>query len=297
MNRTGPDWNLYRTFLALLDEGSLSGAARALGLTQPTVGRHLDALEAAIGRRLFLRSPHGLVPTETAAAIRAEAEGLAASAAALWRSASAEAGAIAGRVRIATSEVMAVEVLPPILAAIRRRHPGLDLEIVASSRVEDLLRREADVAVRMVAPRQEGLVARRLGQVGLGLFAHRDHLAREGTPTSYAELAAATVIGFDRQTAVIRALAVRMPELTRIDFALRSDSDLVQLAAIRAGYGIGACQVAIAARDPALVRVLPDLFAPSLDCWLVIHENLRGTPRVRAVFDGLAEGLAGHVDR
>jgi DNA-binding transcriptional LysR family regulator len=295
--RDGPDWNLWRTFLALLREGSLSGAARSLGLAQPTVGRHLDALEAAIGRTLFLRSPHGLAPTETAEGLRAEAEGFAAGAAALWRAARSDVGAVDGVVRIAASEVMAVEVLPPILAEIRHRHPGLVLEIVASNRVEDLLRRQADVAVRMVEPRQEGLVARRLGTIGLGLHARRDFLDRHGSPASLADLARSTVIGWDHETPEIRSMIARRPEMAEVPRALRSDSDLVQLAAIRAGHGIGVCQTAIAARSPDLVRILPEVFSMALDCWLVTHANLRGAQRIRAVLDGLAAGLAPHLDR
>lgn len=295
--RDGPDWSLWRTFLALLREGSLSGAARSLGLAQPTVGRHLDALEAEVGRTLFLRSPHGLMPTEAAEALRTEAEGFAAGAAALWRAARSADEAVDGVVRIAAAEVMAVEVLPPILAAIHRRHPGLDLEIVASNRVEDLLRREADVAVRMVEPRQEGLVARRLGTIALGLHARRDFLEREGTPANLADLARSTVIGWDHETPEIRAMLARRPEIVEIPRAFRSDSDLVQLAAIRAGHGIGVCQTAIAARSPDLVRILPEVFSMTLDCWLVTHQNLRRVPRIRAVLDGLAEGLAAHLDR
>lgn len=294
--QTDPDWTLWRSFLAVLDEGSLSGAARRLGLAQPTVGRHLDALEAAIGRRLFLRSPLGLMPTELAESLRTEAESFAAGAAALWRAARSQVAGIEGVVRIAAAEVMAVEVLPPILAEIRRRHSRLTLEVVASNRAEDLLRREADVAVRMVAPREADLVARRLGTVTLGLFARRDLLEREGRPTDLAEAARIGAIGWDRETPEIRAMLARRPEIAGLDFVLRSGSDLVQLAAIRAGHGIGVCQVAIAARSPDLVRVLPETFSMPLDCWLVTHAGLRTNPRVRAVLDGLADGLASHLD-
>ncbi len=168
---TSPDWTLYRSFAALLAEGSLSGAARALGLTQPTVARHLDQLEAALGRRLFLRSPRGLSPTDAARAMAPAAAAMVAAAAALRRAAADEAGTVAGTVRISASEVFAAERLPPILAALRARHPGLAVEVVASNASEDLLRRDADIAVRMFDPVQSALVARRLGDVELGLHA------------------------------------------------------------------------------------------------------------------------------
>lgn len=290
---TEPGWDLYRTLLAVLDEGSLSAAARALGLTQPTVARHVDALEDALGVPLFVRSPRGLSPTERALALRPYAETLAYTAAALVRAASPTADAVEGTVRLSASEVVAVEHLPPICAALRRRHPGLVIELVASNTVDDLLRRQADVAVRMVEPTQDALVARRVGSIALGLYAHRDYLARRGVPTSLAALAGHDVIGYDRETPAMRAYALRYPELARPAFALRTDDDVVKLAMVRAGFGLGVCQVPVAERDPALVRVLGDVFELPLGVWVVMHEDLRHAPRCRVVFDALVEGLAG----
>ncbi|SMF71832.1 transcriptional regulator, LysR family [Tistlia consotensis] len=295
MKRAEPSWDLYRTFVAVLRAGSLSAAARALDLTQPTVTRHVAALERTVGCELFLRSRSGLSPTAAALELRPYAETLAATAAALLRAASADPGAVSGRVRISASEVVGAEVLPPILAGLRERHPGLVVELALSNAVENLLRRDADVAVRMVEPSQQALVARRLGTVALGLFARRDYLERHGVPERIEDLAGHSLIGFDRETPAIRALLRLVPGFEGYDFALRSDSDLAQLAAIRAGFGIGACQVPLGRRGPDLVRLLPEAFAPGLGVWLVMHEDLRGTPRCRAVFDGLAEGLAGYL--
>jgi DNA-binding transcriptional LysR family regulator len=290
-----PSWDLYRTFLAVLEEGSLSGAARALGVAQPTIGRHIDALEAAVGFPLFTRSQLGLAPTEGALALKPHAEALAASAAALLRAAAGQGAVLGGTVRIAASEVVGVEVLPPILTALREAHPQLVIELALSDAVEDLLRRDADIAVRMVAPRQEALVARRIGTIPVGLHAHRRYLDRHGTPSSIEELAAHSVIGFDRETAAIRSMAQRVRGFSREGFALRVDSNLAQLAMIRAGFGIGGCQVGIARRDPALARVLPDAFALGLETWVAMHENLRGSPRCRVVFDALVGGLGEYV--
>ena len=287
-----PDWTLYRTFLAVVGEGSLSGAARRLGLTQPTVARHVDALEAALGAHLFLRSQRGLVPTEMALDLKPYAETLASTAAALLRTASARAGDISGSVRISASEVVGVEHLPPILARLRRRHPGLVVELVLSNAVDDLLQRDADVAVRMVEPVQETLVARRLPPIALGLYAHQGYLERCGTPTSAEDLARHDLIGFDRGTPAIRAIVGRYPALGRPAFALRTDSDLAQLAAIRAGFGIGMCHVPVARRDPDLVRVLADAVSVDLGLWIVMHEDLKTSARCRAVFDTLADGLS-----
>jgi len=295
MASRGPGWDLYRSFLAVLEEGSLSAAARALDLTQPTIGRHVDALEAALGEALFTRSAHGLEPTDAAQALRPHAEAIAAEAAALLRTASGRRGRIEGTVRITASEVIGVEILPPILAALREAHPGLVLELALTSAVEDLLRREADIAVRMVAPKQEALLARRIGDVMLGLHARRDYLDRHGVPGSLAVLRGHALIGFDRETAAINAMRRRISGFDRDMFALRADSDLAQLAAIRAGFGIGVCQVPLAARDPSLVRVLAAEFGLVLPCWVAMHEAMARNPRCRVVFDALVRGLSEYL--
>ncbi|ARL06022.1 LysR family transcriptional regulator [Burkholderia pseudomallei] len=289
-------WELYRSFLGVLREGSLSGAARALGLTQPTVGRHVAALEAALRVPLFTRSSSGLMPTDVALALRAHAEAMESTADALARAATSFGEDVRGVVRISASDVVGVEVLPPIVARLRQRHPALTVELALTNRVQDLLRREADIAVRMTRPGQTQLIARHIGGIELGLHAHRDYLARRGTPRDAGELVRHALIGHDRPTAFIRQIAKSFPGFDRGAFALRTDSDLAQLALIRCGAGIGACQAALAKRDPALVRVLPKAFAGRLDMWVTMHEDLRGSPRCRAAFDALAEGLDAYVD-
>lgn len=289
-------WELYRSFLGVLREGSLSGAARALGLTQPTVGRHVAALEAALRVPLFTRSSSGLMPTDVALALRAHAEAMESTADALARAATSFGEDVRGVVRISASDVVGVEVLPPIVARLRQRHPALTIELALTNRVQDLLRREADIAVRMTRPGQTRLIARHIGGIELGLHAHRDYLARCGTPRDAGELVRHALIGHDRPTAFIRQIAKSFPGFDRGAFALRTDSDLAQLALIRCGAGIGACQAALAKRDPALVRVLPKAFAGRLDMWVTMHEDLRGSPRCRAAFDALAEGLDAYVD-
>ncbi len=287
-------WDLHRSFLAVARHGSLSAAARALRLTQPTLGRHLDQLEQAFGVPLFTRSPQGLIPTETALALVAMAEAMESAADAIARAASARSGDIAGVVRITASEIIGAEVLPPILAAFAGLHPGIAFELHVSNRTEDLLRRDADIAVRMVRPTQSGLVARRLGETVMGFYAHRRYLDAAGEPGGIADLARFRLIGFDRNPVPVPGLdpAIRLtPEL----FSLRTDSDLAQLAAVRAGYGIGACQIGIARRDANLVRLLPGAFALRLETWLVMHEDLRASLRVRRLFDHLAAGLTDYL--
>jgi DNA-binding transcriptional LysR family regulator len=288
-------WDLYRTFLAVLTEGSLSGAARALGITQPTAGRHIAALESALRRSLFTRSQAGLLPTEAALALRAHAETMRSTAAAFTRAAASLGEGVSGTVRITASDVIAVEVLPPVLARLREQHQQLRLELVPTNRVQDLLRRDVDIAVRMVAPQQELLVARRVGEVEIGLFAREEYLAAHGTPAAIEALWQHSLIGFDEVTPFTRSTAKRFSGWTREAFSLRTDSDLAQMALLRAGCGIGGCQVALARRDPRLVRVLPRECAWKLPTWVTMHKDLRTSPRFKVVFEALVAGLQAHT--
>lgn len=290
-------WEHYRSLLGVLEQGSLSGAARTLGLTQPTLGRHIAALEVRLGQALFTRSPGGLRPTAAALALLPQAQAMASIAAALERSARSQGqapeGGLRGVVRLTASEVVGVELLPPLLAQLRQQQPGLQIELLLSNEIQDLLNREADIAVRMSAPQQEQLLARRLGRVVLGLHAHPRYLAARGEPRTLDDLQAQghSLIGYDRPSVFLRRIVQRWPALERERFALRSDSDLAQLALIRAGAGIGVCQLALARREPHLQRLLPQAFELGLDTWLTMHADLRANPICRLAFDLLAQGL------
>ncbi len=294
-NTTEIGWELYRSYLGVLEEGSLSGAARAMGIAQPTVGRHVDALEKALGVALFTRSQTGLLPTDAALALQPFAQAMSTSATALKRAAESQGSGIKGTVRITASEVIGVEVLPPILADLLATYPDLKLELVLTNRVQDLLNREADIAVRMTQPKQEQLIARRVGEVSLGLHAHTTYLQRRGTPQTLEDLAQHALIGFDEETPFVRAARKGFPLWNRDAFALRTDSDVGQLALIRAGCGIGICQVALAAREPNLVHLLPDSLTLGLETWLTMHEDLRNTPRCKLTFDALLQGLQNYM--
>jgi DNA-binding transcriptional LysR family regulator len=293
---SAPGWELYRSFLAVKREGSLSGAARALGLTQPTIGRHIAALEAAFGLPLFTRSPQGLMPTAAVPDLMPHAEAMAAAAEAFARAASGAATEERGSVRLTASEIMGSEVLPEMLVRFRERHPQITLELVLTNRTEDLLRRDADVAVRMVRPRQKALRARRIGKMPIGLYAHRRYVETHGLPRDVAELQRHALIGFDRDTTSWRSVGADLARL-RERFAFRSDSDIAQLAALRAGLGIGGCQLAIARREPALLPVLPAIVRFDLEIWLAMHEDLSASRRVRLLFDHLAASLLEYVAR
>jgi DNA-binding transcriptional LysR family regulator len=284
-------WELYRTFLSVLNQGSLSGAARALAIAQPTVGRHVAALEKSLGLALFTRSQVGLMPTEAALALRGYAQSMQSTVAALERVAASQGTGVRGTVRITASDVIGVEVLPGIVADLRAQHPDLVIELVLTDRIQDLLRQEADIAVRMARPRQELLVARRVGPIELGIHAHQRYLSRHGTPTTIAELANHALIGFDQPTEFTRGASKRFSGWRREAFAMRADNNLAQLALIRAAAGIGVCQAALARRDESLVRLFPRQVALQLETWITMHEDLRNSPRCRVTFDALVKGL------
>lgn len=288
-------WDLLGAFLAVMRTGSLSGASRTLGVAQPTVRRQIEQLEEVLGAVLFTRSQTGLAPTETAVTTLPYAESMASVAEALVRSASAPSDAERGTVRVTCSEVVGVEVLPPILADLRRAHPQLQIELSLSNANEDLLRRDADVAIRMAQPTQSSLVAKRIGTVKLGVFATDAYLKDHGVPRSSADLLRGhALIGKDRDMSFFATLASHGLPLKRKDFALRTDSDAAYLAAMRAGIGIGFCQVPLAVGPPRLQRLLPKL-SFDLPVWVVTHENLRGSRRVSLVFEHLVRALAKYV--
>ena len=280
----------------MLEAGSLSGAARELGLAQPTLGRHIDALEKAVGYALFVRSQHGYLPTEHALQLKPYAQSLASTASAFLRAASGQGDQAVGTVRISASEVVACEVLPSILTRLQTQYPALQLELSVSNRAQDLLRREADIAVRLLQPAQEALVARRVGAIELGLHAHRAYLDRRGVPASLDDLRGHALIGYDHETAFIRAMKHHLGDLTRSMLTFRSDSYMAQLAAVRAGFGIGICQAPLAAREANLARVLPAAFAIKLDTWVVMHEDLRQSKRCTVVFGALVDGLTAYIE-
>ncbi len=293
-----PTWDLYRSFLEVLRTGSLSAASRSLGLTQPTVGRHIAMLEKTLhGKPLFTRSRAGLQPTETARELRPHAESMAAAAGALLRAASGGAEEMRGAVRITASEIIGAEVLPQILTEFRARQSGVIVELSLSNQSADLLRRDADIAVRMVRPAQKALVARRVGKTALGLHASRQYIEARGIPRQLDDLRHHSLIGFDRQPSVSRGLNLPVP-LTHELFAFRCDSDLGQLAAIRAGFGIGFCQYGVAASShPPLVSILPQELRFELDIWIVMHEALRKNARIKSMFDHLVTSFTQYTAR
>lgn len=290
-----PDWNLYQSFLAVMREGSLSAAARMLGMTQPSVGRHIAALEAALNVTLFTRGPDGLKPTATALEMQASAQAMASAAQHAMRVASGNQLEERGTVRITASQMIGGEVLPEILARYQAQHPLLTIELALNNKIDDLLLREADIAVRMERPTQQALIAKRLGRVDIGLYAHQRYVQARGLPRTMVDLAQHAMIGPDQDTFVARLGAQHGVPITRDMFSFRCDNDLALMAALRAGMGIGGSQIGIARKEPALMPVLADQLTFSLDMWLLTHGDLRSNKRVMALYRFLTQELSAYA--
>lgn len=280
------DWNHWQVFLALAEGGSTAAAARALGQAQPTLSRQLAGLEAAAGLALFERHPRGLRLTAAGQQLLPAARQMRDAAQALALGLAAHETSLAGTVRLTASEIVSAHFLPRALAPLRQAHPEIQIELVASNENLDLLARSADIAVRMVRPTEPALVTRRLADWPLGFFAHRDYLARHGLPER-ATMPAHVWLGYDRSTQLLDGFRGAGFAVEREFFAWRCDNQLATWEATRAGLGIGIGLQALAARDPALVRVLTDIEVSALPLWLTAHRELRDTPRLRLVFDAL----------
>lgn len=287
-------WDDQRAFLAVLETGSLSAAARQLGLTQPTVRARIEALEAALGTTLFTRSVHGLKPTARGQTLEITARAMAHASDAFVRGASAEEDEISGAVRLSVSEFVGVAVLPAMLAPLADRHPALRIELELSNRPADLLEQQVDIAVRMTPPQHAALVAQRVPAIRIGLYAHVDYLAAHGTPASVEDLTRHRLVGPDRSRGELAMVADRLPGLDPAAFILRTDAHPVALGAARAGLGIAAIHRPLADADPCLRPVLPQLDLATLETWIVTHENLRKLARIDAVFDHLVQAFTAY---
>jgi len=285
------DWTLWRSFSAVAEHGSLSAAARALGLSQPTLGRHIEALEAEVGAKLFDRTATGFTPSELglrayepvrqASAALAEAELVLAG----------TGGVLEGSVRITASVVTSHYTLPTILRTLRDEFPAIALELVPSDSPENLLLREADIAVRMFRPTQLDLITRKLGETPIIVCAHESYIRRRGAPRSVEEFAKHDLIGFDRSDVLI-ATAKRLGfSLRREDFSIRCDNQSAMWELAKAGLGITFAQNNLVLGTPGMVALDLPLAIPSLEVWLTSHRELYGSRRIRTVYDRLAQLL------
>ena len=286
------DWNRARAFLVTAEEGSLSAAARALGMAQPTLGRQVDALEEELGVVLFERVGRGfaLTPSGLELLDHVRAMGEAASRVAL--TAAGQSQSIEGVICIAASEIYAAMVLPRIIAKLRRAQPGLHVEVVASTRASDLKRREADIAIRNFQPTEPDLIAKKIRDVPARLYATPSYLERIGNPQVPADLRRADFVSIDRSGAFMHGLNRLGLGLTERNFPIVTENYLVMWELVKQGLGIGILDGDIGDAEPLVRRALPDFEPLIFPIWLVAHRELSTSRRVRVVFDLLAEELA-----
>ncbi len=286
------DWNRARAFLVTAEEGSLSAAARALGMTQPTLGRQVSSLESELGVALFERGGRGLELTPSGLDLLEHVRAMGAAATRLSLTASGQSQTLEGNICITATEAVAAFILPDIIGRLRQAEPGIQVELIASNATSDLKRREADIAVRAFRPTQPELIAKRLGNFEHYLYASPAYLERLGNPTRKADLGRAQFVGFSATEEYLAGLNGLGLSLTMDNFPISTDSHLVHWRLAQQGVAIGIMPTYVGDRDPTVRRVLPDMEPLMSELWLVAHRELRSSRRVRTVFDFLAAELA-----
>jgi DNA-binding transcriptional LysR family regulator len=286
------DWNLARAFCVTAECGSLSAAARKLGLTQPTLSRQVAALEAMLGVMLFERLGKRLALTNAGVRLLEPARAMAAGADAMALAAAGNSQEIAGHVSISATDAVSAYLLPDMVARIRQKAPQITLGIVASNALSDLRRREADIAIRHVRPNEPDLIAKRVGEMTAHFYAGDDWLARNGTPRSIAELCKIDMLAFHPAEEYASYLSVAGVNIEPDKFRVVSESAVVLWEMVRRGLGICMMVQEIASLMPGVTRLLPELQGVAVPLWLVCHSELKTSRRVRLVFDNLAEELS-----
>ena len=290
-DRVLSDWSLIRVFLAVANSGSYSAAARHVGSSQPTVGRQIAALEAAVGVPLFLRHAQGMRLSDAGAELLGPAREMERAARTLALAATGKGEEMSGTVRITASVAMAQYVLPPTIARIREALPEVAIELVASDATDNLLFREADIAVRMFRPEQLDVVTKHLGDLSLGLYGAVRYLDRAGRPRTLDDILSHRFVGYDRDDRILRGFREMGFPIARDFFGTRTDAQTVYWELVRAGCGLGFGQVLLGDADPAVERVVPELPLPALPVWLTAHEAMRRTPRIRRIWEMLETDL------
>jgi DNA-binding transcriptional LysR family regulator len=286
------DWNRARAFLVTVEEGSLSAAARALGMAQPTLGRQVTALEQELGVVLFERVGRGLALTPSGLELVEHVRAMGDAASRVSLTASGQSQSIEGTIRITTTEVYAAFVLPPIIAKLRPLAPGITIEIVASNAVSDLRRREADIAIRNGRPTDPDLIAKKVKDDLAQLYATPAYLDRIGNPSSLAGFSQADFIGFDDNKPLLDGLNALGFSLTGRNFPVLTGSHLVHWELVKQGLGVGVMPIRTGDAEPLVRRILPTMDPMEVPVWLVAHRELRTSRRVRLVFDFLFDELS-----
>ncbi len=291
------DWSILRDFIAVAETGGLSQAARKLRISQPTLSRRIAALEEQLKAQLFQRTPRGLLLTDAGEHVLAGARRVEEEALAIERQAEAAQQTLTGTVRISVTEGLGALWLPKQLAAFHAKYPSVCVEVLVDNRAANLVRREADIAVRLFRPDQPDLIARQVGDLVIGLYGSRDYLARHGTPTNVADLKQHYLVGFDESMGQHKEVQRLERCFSAEKIVHRSSSFVGQLQATLAGIGLGAHDCVLADAEPSLQRILPENFEYRMEIWLVTHADMRRSARIRAVYDFLAEIIGANHNR
>ncbi len=286
------DWNRARAFLVTAEEGSLSAAARALGMTQPTLGRQVDALERELGVVLFERAGRGLILTPSGLELLDHVRGMGEAASRVSLVASGQSQSIEGLISITASEIYSTSLLPPIVAKLRVIHPGIYVEIVASDAPTDLRRREADIAIRNFTSTHPDLIVKKVRDDTARIYATPEYLDRIGNPKTKADLSHADFTGFANNELMLTSMNKLGFNLTSRNFPIICESHLVQWELVKQGAGIGLMSEAVGEHEPRVCRVLQDMDPITFPMWLVAHRELKTSKRVRTVYDFLAVELS-----
>ncbi len=286
-----PSLEFTHSFLAVAREGSLSGAAAELGLSQPTVGRHIRLLEQELGVSLFQRHPRGLAPTAEGTRLIPLAADIAAAAHRFGIAAQGLTGDVSGTVRITASVFMSHYVMPTIIADLRRDEPGIDVVLIPSDDSENLLFREADIAVRMYPPTQLELIRRHICDMDIAQYATRDYIARKGFPKRFDDYGEHDIVGYDRDDRMLRLMAEHGIAMTPDMFTVRTDNQAAYWALVQAGCGIGFAPRIPCLRQHDIVEIPFPFDIPQLPVWLAVHERLRHVPRIDRVWCAIEAGL------
>ncbi|WP_018998091.1 LysR family transcriptional regulator [Hirschia maritima] len=285
------DWSLLQSFVTVCEHGSFSAAARETGSSQASLSRHISLLEQQLDTRLFERTVNGVELTKPGLSVYKYANDMANSVGHLSMAVDGTNQTISGTVRVTAATMMATYILPNIISSLRLEEPLIDIELVASNKTENLVRREADIAVRLVTPTQSNLYAKKLGDMEFSLYASNTYLDRHGPPETANDLWEHDVIGFDTSDLIITGMHRYGIEVDRDFFAFRSDDHIVCWQMVQAGMGIGIVQKEIGDSTPNVTRIdLPNTLS-TYPIWLIAHSELKSNLRVRRVFDYLADGI------
>lgn len=286
------DWNQLKAFLETAETGSLSAAARKLGLTQPTLSRQVAAIEQRMGVTLFERVGKAMALTPTGLDLLEHARAMGAAAEALRLAATGRSQAVGGVVSVSATDAVVAHLLPPLVRQLSEQEPGIAIEVISSNAFSDLLRREADIAIRHAKPEQPDLIARLIREPVANFYASEDWVKVHGHPRRAEEATHLPFVGSDRSGQYLAFLRQHGLPLSEANFSCYSDHSMAQWALVRAGMGIGAMMDKIAHDTPGIVQVLDDVPPVRFPIWLVTHRELRTSRRIRVVFEALAQGLA-----